>query len=143
MDEADNKVWYDANCHCRRVKVRVKCLPLFKDPSSSSSAQSNDDSSFKPLAVWACNCSICTKNGYHNVYPDDPATEVQWISGEHEMTQYQYGSKSRTHFFCPTCGSSMMIHADKAKMGKPDTGIMVGINVSSLPVLSRNAKTTL
>ena len=125
-----DEIWYDANCHCRRLQLRVRCRPLYQLPdpqeSTSSSSSSKD---FEPFALPDCNCSICVKNGYHNIYPENPDKDIEWISGRDEMTSYQYGPGIMTHQFCPTCGSSIVLLIDMSKMGKPELGFRTGINV--------------
>ncbi|MCJ1276170.1 hypothetical protein MMC21_003975 [Puttea exsequens] len=82
-------VWYDANCHCAAIKYRMKLPPL------------------ETLEVMSDNCSICTKNGYLNVYPK--RSDIVFLRGEDHMKGYFYGNKEHEHFFCPTCGSSLLV----------------------------------
>ncbi|KAK7954441.1 hypothetical protein PG996_015253 [Apiospora saccharicola] len=55
----------------------------------------------------ACNCSICTKNGYLFVYPK--CKDVVFHSGEHHLSSYRFGGKKKPHKFCPSCGTSVLI----------------------------------
>ncbi|KAL2036509.1 hypothetical protein N7G274_010739 [Stereocaulon virgatum] len=87
--EGDSKLWYEANCHCGAVKYKVK-LP-----------------NLETHLVTSCNCSICTKNGYLNVYPS--SKEVIWHSGYDTLNDYRFGRKRFDHKFCPSCGSSILI----------------------------------
>ena len=87
--EGDGKLWYEANCHCGAVKYKVK-LP-----------------NLETHLVTSCNCSICTKNGYFNVYPSPD--EVIWHSGYDTLKDYRFGKKKLDHKFCPSCGSSILI----------------------------------
>ena len=114
------KVWYDANCHCRLVRLRLRIPPLFSTPSSPSVEE--------PLKVINCNCSICTKNGYLNIYPEDPDTNIEWLSGKDELKRYEFGIQNCGHMFCPNCGSSVALFIkDVEKIGG---GPNLGINVS-------------
>ena len=57
--------------------------------------------------VMNCNCSICCKNGYLNVYPQ--RADVVFRRGEELMRGYAFGEKRCVHKFCPTCGSSLFV----------------------------------
>lgn len=117
-----NKLWYDANCHCRLVRLRLRTLPLY--------SSSGEQEVFQP---WCCNCSICTKNGYLNIYPTDQMNDIEWVSGKDELSRYMYGPKDIGHGFCPKCGSSIVLFVDLpvgADDGEGGRGRKVGINVS-------------
>ena len=96
--EAPVNVRYEANCHCGAVRYAVHMPPL------------------ETLKVTNCNCSVCCKNGYLNVYPK--RADVVFRSGEDHMQQYLFGEKKCAHKFCPTCGSSLFVdpHADDAEL---------------------------
>ncbi|KAL8897262.1 MAG: hypothetical protein Q9192_002665 [Flavoplaca navasiana] len=103
------KVWYDANCHCRLVRLRLRIAPLYtpspEPPSSSSPSHTStpppSTSSTNQLSTpFACNCSICTKNGYLNIYPSSYENDIEWLHGKDEMTAYEYGPCERKHMFC-------------------------------------------
>ena len=137
------KVWYDANCHCRLVRLRLRIAPLYTpspeppfSPSSSSSShhtsttppQSSTPTTNQISTPFACNCSICTKNGYLNIYPSSYETDIEWLHGKDEMTAYEYGPCERKHMFCKRCGSSVALFSyfGGSREGKSPT---VGINV--------------
>ncbi|KAL9038218.1 MAG: hypothetical protein Q9180_003264 [Flavoplaca navasiana] len=132
------KVWYDANCHCRLVRLRLRIAPLYTplpEPPSSSSPSSHTStplpSTHSPNQLstpFACNCSICTKNGYLNIYPSSYENDIEWLHGKDEMTAYEYGPCERKHMFCKRCGSSVALFSyfGGSKEGKSP---MVGINV--------------
>ena len=88
-DPKEEKVWYEANCHCGSVKYKIK-LP-----------------NLNTHQVNSCNCSICTKNGYMLVYP--APSEVVWHTGYDLLKDYRFGRKKLDHKFCPNCGSSILI----------------------------------
>ena len=74
---------YKGSCHCGLVQFEVRKL--------------------KPIdTLIECNCSICTKKGIlHTQVEDD---EIVILSGEDEMTLYQFGTKVARYTFCPRCG---------------------------------------
>ena len=74
---------YKGSCHCGLVQFEVR----------------------KQEAIGTlieCNCSICTKKGIlHTPVEDD---EMVILSGEDELTLYQFGTKVARYTFCPRCG---------------------------------------
>ena len=123
MDSAgDNKAWYDANCHCRRIRLRLRISPLYASADSSAATE--------PFNVINCNCSICTKNGYLNVYPHNPDEDIEWISGKDELKKYQFAQGNVGHMFCPNCGSSVVLLVDFSKFVEGGRA-KVGVNVSA------------
>ena len=99
MDEAEStadKIWYDGNCHCGAVKYKVHHVP------------------FERTTLSKCNCSICTRNGYLMSYPK--RDEVVFLQGYETLKNYNFGSGTVDHKFCPLCGSSVMIDLNKAFM---------------------------
>lgn len=48
-----------------------------------------------------CNCSMCGRTGAVMVFV--PTDKVQ-MSGQDQMTDYQFGKKSIHHAFCKVCG---------------------------------------
>ncbi|KAI1425250.1 glutathione-dependent formaldehyde-activating, GFA [Xylaria sp. FL1777] len=86
---SSNEKKYNANCHCGMVRFSV----TIQDIKSSK--------------IVSCNCSICTKNGYLLVYPR--CEDVVFVSGELHMASYRFGNAKKSHRFCPTCGTSILI----------------------------------
>lgn len=52
--------------------------------------------------VIECNCSYCSKKAalYHRVEPEN----FSLLSGEDNLTLYQFDTKEAYHYFCRTCG---------------------------------------
>ena len=78
---------YAANCHCGAVRLTVN-IPSLTDHK-----------------VMSCNCSLCTRNGYLNVYAE--RKDVIFHSGADNLSTYPIQNMN-AHKFCSTCGSSMI-----------------------------------
>ena len=49
-----------------------------------------------------CNCSICQKKGLLHTGVENE--EMTIVSGEAELSLYQFGSMTAKYWFCPRCG---------------------------------------
>lgn len=138
------KTWHQANCHCGTVRYRVFLPPLASVPN--------------PHPVMNCNCSLCTRNGYLNVYPQRHEIQVQihrdmnegnrvevvpgseTLRGDRSdvLGYYVYGvapDKENEHVFCKKCGSSLWVdtkggEAQAKKTMKDGEKDIVAVNVS-------------
>lgn len=75
------KKTYTGYCHCGEVRFEV-------------------DADIDHVRV--CNCSICHKRG--GLLFRVPEDAVRLLTSWEDLTTYQWGSKSATDYFCPTCG---------------------------------------
>jgi hypothetical protein len=95
---------YKGGCHCGEVSYEAKA-----DLGN----------------VIACNCSICTKRGLLLAFT--PAADFTLLSGQEQITDYQFGKKKIHHLFCPTCGVESF-----ARGSMPDGTEMVAVNIRCL-----------
>ena len=100
---------YKGSCHCGGVTYTVTMpQPL------------------ETLKVMNCNCTLCTKNGYLNIYP---LRKDVLITGEDNLGSYVWSETSCAHKFCKICGSSLFA-SPRDKDGNENTEGMAA-NVSS------------
>lgn len=69
-------------CHCGRVQIEVEIPPK--------------------VEVHQCNCSICQKSGYLHLIV--AAERFRLISGEQDLTEYNFHTGVARHMFCKHCG---------------------------------------
>lgn len=73
---------FKSSCHCGAVRCEVSIAP--------------------PDKAFACNCSICSRGGWLLTFV--PSESFRLVSGEQQLTDYQFGKKRIHHLFCRTCG---------------------------------------
>lgn len=115
MANVDQPETYQGSCQCGQFAFKAT-LPI---PISSPQCR-----------LTKCDCSICTRNGYHLVYV--LRTDVTWLRGWDTLTNYRFNTKSVDHKFCPTCGSSLVMdpHCFYNKLEGFETAPdIVGLNV--------------
>jgi hypothetical protein len=98
------KQTYSGGCHCGRVRYEVE-TDLER--------------------VMSCNCSICQKRGA--VLTFVPVAQFSLLSGEDDLTDYQFNKKIVHHLFCSHCGVGSF-----ARGTGPDGSAMVAVNVRCL-----------
>lgn len=72
-----------------------------------------------------CNCSRCQRMGF--VLAFTPAENFQLSSGEGDLTEYRFGSRSIQHLFCRTCGVESF-----ARGTMPTGASVIAVNVNCL-----------
>jgi len=74
--------------------------------------------------VIACNCSMCGRSGTLLTFV--PPDQFKLLSGEDNLTDYQFGKKMIHHLFCKTCGIKSFAR------GQGKDGPIVAINTRCL-----------
>src|SRR5437773_9560892 len=99
----------EGGCHCGRVRFRVTAdLDRVTD----------------------CNCSMCTKKGFlHLVVAPE---QFELLSGEDDLTAYQFNTRTAKHTFCKVCG----VHPFYVPRSDPDK---IDVNVRCLDDIDLNA----
>ena len=87
--DASNKSWFEANCHCAKVRYRIRLPPL------------------QDKEVIICNCSLCTRDAPLLLHP--PRVDFHLYQGQETLTGYapNYDKSCGEHMFCSNCGSSV------------------------------------
>jgi hypothetical protein len=103
---------YTGGCHCGKVRYEVTT-----DMSSAV----------------ACNCSICMKRGLILTFA--PEENFKLLSGQDDLTDYQFGKKMIHHIFCPSCGVESFARGtapNGMKMAAINIRCLDGVDISSL-----------
>lgn len=95
---------YEGGCHCGKVRFNVE-IDLTN-----------------PVT---CNCSYCSKRGSINAFT--PAENFAFESGEQDLSEYRFNTKTIEHLFCATCGMESF-----ARGTRPDGATVVAVNVRCL-----------
>ncbi|KAF7336922.1 GFA domain-containing protein [Mycena venus] len=86
-EDAEIKV-YTGGCHCKKIRYEFEHPDIYTMP------------------VVDCNCSICEAKGYLMVYVREE--KFKFTAGsEDDLTKYEFASRTASHRFCSTCGSSI------------------------------------
>jgi hypothetical protein len=111
----DERRSYEGSCHCGAVRYEATMAP--------------------PAKAFACNCSICMRSGWLLAFV--PSADFRLVSGEADLTDYQFGKKSSHHVFCRTCGVRSFSRG-KGHDGKDWTAVnlrcLAGLDPTGLPV---------
>jgi hypothetical protein len=72
---------YSGSCHCGRVTFELQA---------------------KLEAVIYCNCSLCRRRGA--LWHAASDQELRILTGEDQLTLYQFNTMTARHYFCRRCG---------------------------------------
>ena len=75
-------LWHQGSCHCQQVTFKVNAA--------------------RTPIVTLCNCSICQVNNYHGLIV--PKHDFELLSGQENLTNYQFNTRVARHTFCKICG---------------------------------------
>lgn len=99
---------HDAACHCGAVRFRVRLSGGFEDRRR-------------------CTCSFCRMRGA--VVVSARLADLAFLSGEDNLTLYQFNTRTAKHWFCKTCG----IYTHHQRRSNPEE---YGVNVACLAGVS-------
>ncbi len=97
---------YKGSCHCGRVQFEVDI-----DLRAGTSK---------------CNCSICTKMRKWSAVVKPQAFRL--LAGEHDLSDYHFGTRQAHHRFCSSCGVHAFGHGHIEEIG----GAYYSINLACL-----------
>ncbi|KAJ7301614.1 Mss4-like protein [Mycena albidolilacea] len=121
MSESETLIEYRGNCHCGAFKYTFKSAELKQ--------------------AYACNCSICSKNGYVWGFPAKENFTVVKGDVDSTLKSYTFGKHTMAHKFCPTCGTSVMARTPDGKYGI-NLRALQDLDIESLPVLTSDGAAT-
>jgi hypothetical protein len=104
---------YSGGCHCGKVRYEAET-----DLGT----------------VLSCNCSICSKKALLLTFV--PQEKFKLLSGESELSDYQFNHHVIHHLFCKSCGTQSFSRAVA-----PDGKAMVALNVRCLDDIDIGALT--
>lgn len=90
---------YTGGCHCGKVRYEV-------------------ETALAPAI--GCNCSICSKTGTLLAFVD--SGKFKLLSGEADLSDYQFNKHHVHHVFCRHCGIRSFVHGSAGE-GKVTYGI--------------------
>jgi hypothetical protein len=92
--------------------------------------------------VLACNCSRCARLG--SLLAFAPATQFKLLSGEADLTKFEFNTHMIQHQFCASCGIQSFAIGTHPKTGAKMAAINVrcvdGIDIDSLKVKKVDGK---
>lgn len=104
----DERMEHKGACHCGTVRFRVRLTDEFN-------------------TVRRCTCSFCRMRGA--VAVTAKLGDIDFVSGEDNLTLYQFNTGTAKHYFCKTCG----IYTHHQRRSNPSE---FGVNVACLEGVS-------
>lgn len=89
----------------------------------------------------SCNCSICEKRG--TLLDFVPEAKFKLLSGESNLSDYQFNKKVIHHLFCKTCGVASFgkaVAPDGSKVVAINVRCLDGVDISSLKIQHYDGK---
>lgn len=104
---------HDAACHCGTVRFRVTLSEGFR-------------------TARRCTCSFCRMRGA--VVVSARLQDITFLSGEDNLTLYQFNTRTAKHWFCRTCGiyTHHQRRSDPTQFGV-NIGCLKGVSPFDLP----------
>jgi hypothetical protein len=84
--------------------------------------------------VIECNCSHCQAKGF--ILSFMPREQFELLSGEEQLTEYQFNKKNLSHLFCSVCGVQAFAFGTA-----PDGAKMAAVNIRTLNDVDPHALT--
>lgn len=100
---------YQGSCHCGAVRFEAE-LDLEQ-------------------STYRCNCSICRRTRFWPAVAREDGFRL--VTGEAELTRYQFNTKKNHHYFCRHCGVRAFGIGTETPIGK-----MYGVNLGCLAGVS-------
>ncbi len=114
---------YQGSCHCGAVRFEVTMAP--------------------PEKIFSGNCSICKRMGWLLTFA--PMESFKLLSGQEQLTDYQFGNQKIHHVFCKVCGirsfSRGVSPAGHGEVAALNVRCLENIDLSNVPVHSYDCAT--
>ena len=105
MSNVANAQMHHGSCHCGAVRFEAQV-----DATSGS----------------RCNCTVCTKIG--SLATIIPPAAFRLLSGERDLSAYEWGGRTAKRYFCKTCGITCFSRGYLEQLG----GEYISISLSAL-----------
>lgn len=104
----DQRQQHSAACHCGSVQFKVRLTDEFN-------------------TIRRCSCSYCRMRGA--VAVSAQLSDIEFVTGENNLTLYQFNTETAKHYFCKTCG----IYTHHQRRSNPS---QFGVNVACIDNIS-------
>lgn len=104
----DQRKQQNAACHCGSVQFSIRLTDEFN-------------------TIRRCSCSYCRMRGAIAVSAQ--LSDIEFITGEDNLTLYQFNTETAKHYFCRTCG----IYTHHQRRSNPS---QFGVNVACIDNIS-------
>lgn len=104
----DQRKQHNAACHCGSVQFSVRLTDEFN-------------------TIRRCSCSYCRMRG--GVAVSAQLSDIEFVTGENNLTLYQFNTETAKHYFCKTCG----IYTHHQRRSNPS---QFGVNVACIDNIS-------